>query len=106
MVKVRNVKISSNFAGKVRPPCFVETFRIPVLRSFALGGGAKDREVLNAPRKACLCAMRSKERLMPYKRKARGFTMGDNKIDREKEFYLREVALIYREPRFSPSYAR
>ena len=66
MVKARSVKTSSNFAGKVPSAGFMETFRFPGLKLYVLGGGAKDREVLNAPKKACLGAMRPKERLMPY----------------------------------------
>ena len=68
MVKLRSVKTSSKFAGKVRSACFVETFRFPGLKLYALAGNATDREVLSAPKKACLGAMRSEERLMPYKR--------------------------------------
>ena len=68
MMKVWSVKTSFNFAGKVRSACFVETFRFPGLKIYALAGSAKDREVLNAPKKACLCSMPSKERLMPSKR--------------------------------------
>lgn len=67
MAKARSVKTSSNFAGKVRSACFVETFRFSGLKLYALGGGPKGREVLSAPKKACLGAMRSKEGLVPYK---------------------------------------
>ena len=43
MVKVRSVKTSSNFAGKVPSAGFMETFRFPGLKLYVLVGGAKDR---------------------------------------------------------------